>query len=221
MMMAWAALATFGMSETHRVVQVEAFRASTATPPFSIRSRSPESIFTVRTMSTHTRARAVEFRQPSSISSRLDATMPGSTTSSVIVASEAAVSNFAKVVSSQDLDASSSLVQQLPASTTIVVFAIGLAPFLIATYEFWRRIARGKSFGTGSDQVQIYNTVIGQDGDPQSSRGRRVLGKGALTVAYVLFGVSAAVLGLVLYSVLTTALPPPADVIAANLPFHS
>lgn len=78
------------------------------------------------------------------------------------------------------------------------VFLAGCFPFVWATVEFWRRIAVGEPFGTGSDSV-----VIGEDNNPESSRGRRVLGKDALIVAYLLFGISAAVVGLVLYTVLT------------------
>ena len=65
------------------------------------------------------------------------------------------------------------------------VFAIGVIPFAWATWEFWRRIVGGESFGTGSDSV-----IIGEDLNPESSRGRRVLGNDALAVAYVLFGVA-------------------------------
>ena len=36
--------------------------------------------------------------------------------------------------------------------------------------------------------------IIGEEGDPSSSRGRRVLGKGAFIAAYVLFGIAAFVL---------------------------
>ncbi|CAB9496590.1 expressed unknown protein [Seminavis robusta] len=84
------------------------------------------------------------------------------------------------------------------------VFVAGVIPFAWATIEFWRRIAVGESFGTGSDSV----TIIGQDNNPESSRGRRVLGKDALIVAYILFGIVAGVLGLVLYTVLSTTSSP-------------
>lgn len=88
----------------------------------------------------------------------------------------------------------------------IATFIIGLVPFAVATFEFWRRIAVGDSFGTGQDSV----VIIGQDDAPLSSRGRRVLGKGALVTAYILFGVAAAVLGIVLYAVISSlSLPPP------------
>ena len=84
----------------------------------------------------------------------------------------------------------------------IATFIIGLVPFAVATVEFWRRIAVGESFGTGKDSV-----IIGEDNAPLSSRGRRVLGRGALITAYILFGVAAGVLGIVLYAVLTSANP--------------
>lgn len=89
---------------------------------------------------------------------------------------------------------------QLSSEATIAVFVAGLVPFAVATVEFWRRIAVGDSFGTGTDSV----VIIGEDDNPQSSRGRRVLGKGALVVAYILFGVSALVLGIVGFAVLSS-----------------
>ena len=88
----------------------------------------------------------------------------------------------------------------LSPTQTILVFAIGLVPFTVATIEFWRRIAFGESFGTGSDSV----VIIGENDAPESSRGQRVLGQGALVVAYVLFAVAAGVLGLVIYAVTTS-----------------
>ncbi|GKY97977.1 hypothetical protein MPSEU_000755800 [Mayamaea pseudoterrestris] len=92
----------------------------------------------------------------------------------------------------------------LSPTQTILVFIIGVIPFAIATYEFWRRIAFGESFGTGSDSI----VIIGEEDAPESSRGQRVLGKGALVVAYALFAIAAAVLGLVIYSVTTSATLP-------------
>jgi hypothetical protein len=91
----------------------------------------------------------------------------------------------------------------LSPTTTWIVFVMGIIPFAWATIEFWRRIAVGASFGTGSDSV-VFTTTIGQDDAPASSRGRRVLGTGALTVAYILFAVATAVIGLVVWSVVTT-----------------
>jgi len=90
--------------------------------------------------------------------------------------------------------------QGLSQTQTVLIFIAGLIPFAVATVEFWRRIAFGESFGTGTDSV----VIIGEDDAPESSRGRRVLGKGALITAYILFGISAFVLGIVLFSVLTT-----------------
>jgi hypothetical protein len=67
------------------------------------------------------------------------------------------------------------------------VFVIGCIPFVWATWEFWRRIAVGASFGTGKDAI-VFSTEEDPDED-QMRRfgGRRVLGNGALAVAYVLF----------------------------------
>ena len=61
----------------------------------------------------------------------------------------------------------------------------------------------GESFGTGSDQV-----IIGTEDSPADSRGRRVLGKGALITAYVLFTVAFGTIGIVLYSVVSSGSPP-------------
>merc|ERR1740138_524101 len=65
-----------------------------------------------------------------------------------------------------------------------VVFVIGFIPFIWATNEFWRRIVAGESFGTGASSV-----VIDPDADVEGSRfrGRSVLGRGAMNVAYFLF----------------------------------
>ena len=95
--------------------------------------------------------------------------------------------------------------EQLSPTTTLIVFIIGIIPFIWATIEFWRRIAVGASFGTGKDSVIIPSPLfdnddddnddglvtIGEDGNPSSSRGRKTLDRGALTVAYVLFAVAA------------------------------
>ena len=106
--------------------------------------------------------------------------------------------------------------EMLSPTTAIAVFGIGLIPWTIATYEFWRRIAVGEAFGT-RDPV-VFTAMIGEDDNPVSSRGRQVLGPGALITAYAIFTVVAAILGLVLYSVMTTAtttstmtttIPPP------------
>ena len=96
----------------------------------------------------------------------------------------------------------------------IATFVIGVFPFAVATVEFWRRIAVGESFGTGSDSV----VIIGEDDAPLSSRGRRVLGKGALVTAYILFGLAAAVLGIVIYAVITSG--DPGDV-SVSLPSYT
>lgn len=100
----------------------------------------------------------------------------------------------------------------LATNSDVWVFVAGIIPFGWATIEFWRRIAVGESFGTGSDSIVI---SIGEDSNPDSSRGRRVLGKDALVVAYILFGIAAAVLGVVLYTVITSDAPP-ADFSAAT-----
>ncbi|KAL7523903.1 hypothetical protein ACHAWF_000735, partial [Thalassiosira exigua] len=111
------------------------------------------------------------------------------------------------------LDVSDNLqIEQLSPATTLFVFVVGVVPFIWATYEFWRRIAVGASFGTGSDSVVIPSPFeeeeggdqisIGEDGNPSSSRGRRTLDRGALTVAYVLFAVAGGSVAIALASVL-------------------
>lgn len=97
------------------------------------------------------------------------------------------------------------VVEPLSRSTATVVFIVGVIPFAIATYEFWRRIAVGASFGTNEPVVFF----IGEDDNRQSSRGRQVLGRDSLITAYVIFTVVGAVLALVITSVLTT--PPVSD----------
>jgi len=134
------------------------------------------------------------------------------------------LSSFAETSSSLPVDVvpdqlSNNLqIEQLSPTTTIIVFLIGIIPFLWATYEFWRRIAVGASFGTGSDSVIIPSPfaedvnddliTIGEDNNPNSSRGRRTLDKGALTVAYVLFAVAGGSVAIALASVLMSPPPP-------------
>lgn len=60
----------------------------------------------------------------------------------------------------------------------------------------------GESFGTGSDRV-----IIGFEDAPQDSRGTRVLGKGAIAVAYFLFVSAFVTLAVVGYSVATSEAP--------------
>lgn len=85
----------------------------------------------------------------------------------------------------------------------IAVFLIGIFPFIWATIEFWRRIAVGLPFGTGSDSI----VIIGEDNKPSSSRGRQVLGKGALVVAYILFAIAGVSVGVSVFSVIASAPP--------------
>lgn len=91
----------------------------------------------------------------------------------------------------------------LSVNTDLLVFLAGVFPFAWATVEFWRRVIVGESFGTGTDSV-----IIGMDDSPADSRGRRVLGKGALVAAIVLFTISFGTIGIVLYSVVTSGTAP-------------
>ena len=114
------------------------------------------------------------------------------------------------------MDEAPIIIEQLSPTTTLIVFIIGIIPFIWATIEFWRRIAVGLPFGTGKDSILIRpeqssssseseNVVtIGEDNNPRSSRGRQVLGKGAIVVAYILFGVAAFSVGIAVFSVVTS-----------------
>jgi hypothetical protein len=93
--------------------------------------------------------------------------------------------------------------QGLLQNSDVWVFLIGAFPFAWASVEFWRRIAFGEPFGTGSDSV-----IIGTDDAPMDSRGTRVLGKGALAIAYFLFAASFATIALVLYAFISSSPPP-------------
>jgi hypothetical protein len=94
-------------------------------------------------------------------------------------------------------------IQSLVYNHDFWIFLAGIFPFAWATVEFWRRIAVGESFGTGRDSI-----VIGMDDSPADSRGRRVLGKGALVTAVVLFTLAFGTIGIVLFSVVTSEVAP-------------
>ena len=90
-------------------------------------------------------------------------------------------------------------VQALDPTTTVVVFVLGLVPFVWAAVEFWRRIAVGEPFGTGKDSIII------SDEEVEGSRfgSRPVLGKGAIYLArglmVVAFGTVALSVGAVVF----------------------
>ena len=90
----------------------------------------------------------------------------------------------------------------------IAVFIIGVIPFIWATIEFFRRVSLGLPFGTGKDSVTIF---IGEDDNLASSRGKQVLGKGALVIAILLFGIALSSIGIAVYSVISSAPPPMSD----------
>ncbi len=135
--------------------------------------------------------------------------------SSSLIASNTITLQSAELTEAIDSTTAASAVQieQQDPTTTIIIFIIGIIPFIWATIEFWRRIAVGASFGTTSDSVVIPSPfdnddsdkndmiTIGEDGNPMSSRGRRTLDRGALTVAYVLFAIAAGSVGLAVASV--------------------
>ena len=110
------------------------------------------------------------------------------------------------MVGSSDNEVVNGTTERLSDGANIAVFVLGCIPFLWATIEFWRRIAVGASFGTGKDSV-----IIGKDGVPSESRGRRVLGKDALVVAYILFAIAGGSIGLAIASVISSSpqdIPP-------------
>ena len=134
------------------------------------------------------------------------------------ISSFASISNTLPVeLANGQIQPSNLQIEQLSPTTTVIVFLIGIVPFLWATCEFWRRIAVGASFGTGSDSVIIPSPfeenkderiTIGEDNNPNSSRGRRTLDKGALTVAYLLFAVAGGSVAIALASVLMSPQTP-------------
>ena len=79
-----------------------------------------------------------------------------------------------------------------------IVFVLGCVPFVWAGVEFWRRIAVGDPFGTGSDSVFINDTS-----GNRTRAVRRVLGADAIFAARVLFAIA----GISLASVVVAALP--------------
>lgn len=79
-----------------------------------------------------------------------------------------------------------------------IVFVLGCVPFVWAGVEFWRRIAVGDPFGTGSDSVFINDTS-----GNRTRAVRRVLGADAIFAARVLFAIA----GISLASVIVAALP--------------
>ena len=99
----------------------------------------------------------------------------------------------------------------LLSNSDVWVFLAGIFPFAWATYEFWRRIMFGESFGTGSDRV-----IIGMEDSPSDSRGARVLGRGALVTAYAIFVCAFATLAVVGYSVATSEAPSQEALAAVN-----
>lgn len=90
-------------------------------------------------------------------------------------------------------------------TTDVAVFIVGVIPFLWATIEFWRHIAMQLPFGTGTDSVVV---SLGEDNNPSKLRGRRTLGKGALIVAYILFGMATVVVGISLLSIFLSSSSP-------------
>ena len=88
-------------------------------------------------------------------------------------------SGAAHAIAEASVDAAPNMTFEPRGITTedTVVFVIGCVPFVWAGVEFWRRIAVGDPFGTGSDSV-IINDSSGNRPTPL----RRVLGTGALVL---------------------------------------
>ena len=66
-----------------------------------------------------------------------------------------------------------------------IIFILGTVPFVWAGIEFWRRIAVGDPFGTGSDSV-----IINDSSGNRSTPVRRVLGQDAIIAARILFALA-------------------------------
>ena len=145
--------------------------------------------FVVSPLKTHTKR-----LNPSS--TKVSLILP-SETSNDFLTTTSSVSSFQILLS--DTTTSSWL-----ANTDVWVFIAGIIPFAWATVQFWTRIATGQPFGTGEDFI-----YIGKDNVPEESRGQRTLDRGAFLVAYVLFGIAAAAIGITLYSVITSPPLPP------------
>ena len=132
---------------------------------------------------------------------------------------QVAVSSDLQVVGDAQQSIDNLQIEQLSPETTIIVFIIGIIPFIWATYEFWRRIAVGATFGTGKDSVVIPSPfdkddendliMIGEDNNPNSSRGRQTLDRGALTVAYILFAIAGGSIAIAVASVVMGPQPNP------------
>ena len=186
-----------------------AFVPSSSSPILSAPRRS-----TMKTISRQSSLGNKKFLQPRAM-------MMLHPSSSLLDSSSLIASNNISLQSAQLTDAIDSTtataasvqIEQQDPTTTIIIFIIGIIPFIWATFEFWRRIAVGASFGTTSDSVVIPSPfdnddsdkndmiTIGEDGNPMSSRGRRTLDRGALSVAYVLFAIAAGSVGLAVASV--------------------
>jgi hypothetical protein len=174
----------------------------------------PSHVLCLLPTSTLTLGRSAAFVAPlhSSTRQRLRATRRANVR---LMVSDPLYSDLAPMGVSEQLQ-NSIPVEQLSTTTNILVFIIGIIPFVWATYEFWRRIAVGASFGTGSDSVIIPSpfsndddvVMIGEDNNPSSSRGRRTLDRGALTVAYVLFAVAAGSVAIAVASVVMSPQAP-------------
>jgi hypothetical protein len=118
-----------------------------------------------------------------------------------------------------DLGASAASTPPLSPAWTFAVFVAGLAPFAIATVEFWRRVAMGLPFGTlesngcGDDDLASAPSpssviiTMSEDKFPNRLHNRRrvVLGRGAVVLALALFVTAAAVLVLVAAALLTSS----------------
>ena len=86
-------------------------------------------------------------------------------------------------------------------NSDVVVFAVGLVPFVWAGIEFQRRVLSGESFGTGKTGRVKFKRGI--DREETADGGARVLGDGALALAYILFAIAIGVVTISLASVMS------------------
>jgi hypothetical protein len=116
---------------------------------------------------------------------------PSTTTTTQLLGMPDSIGDVAQAAAAASSASPSSAPGALSPTTTVLVFVAGLIAFAATTVEFWRRVALQLPFGTGgNNKDQSLLIVIGDDSDRSLSR-RRVVGKDAVLVATVVFGVAA------------------------------
>mmetsp|Transcript_14400 Transcript_14400/g.38559 ORF Transcript_14400/g.38559 Transcript_14400/m.38559 type:complete len:211 (+) Transcript_14400:103-735(+) len=122
-------------------------------------------------------------------------------TSAAVVESSRGLALFVRLAA-EEASTSEFAVRGVTAQDTLV-FVVGSVPFVIATWQFWTRIAKGQRFGTGKDSV-VFDTGRKPREDSTSALGtndgssagaekpakrataQRTLSPAALKIAYAL-----------------------------------